>query len=166
MGNLRESRKGAIEGIFGYLTKQNTADIVPPGESAKKADLFIAVNASTVELTDIEKYIEATVGDKPLIIWNMELDTLRSDLGICLYLTHNHISAFFHAPTLFPRPFSSSLPSRTSNIDFRIKAGNTAVTCSQLCCLVPCEYREPICVYLYLQSCFPPAFQPSKQHLT
>ena len=73
MGNLRESRKGAAEGLFGYLTRQDTAKIVPPGESAKKADLFIAVNASTVELTDIEKYIEATVGDKPMIIWNMEL---------------------------------------------------------------------------------------------
>jgi hypothetical protein len=81
MGNLRESRKGAIEGLFGYLTQQSTVKIVPPGESAKKADMFIAVNASTVELTDIEKYIQETVGDKPIIIWNMELDTLRSDLG-------------------------------------------------------------------------------------
>jgi len=81
MGNLRESRKGAAEGLFGYLTRQDTAKIVPPGESAKQADLFIAVNASTVELTDIEKYIQETVGEKPLIIWNMELDTLRSDLG-------------------------------------------------------------------------------------
>lgn len=91
MGNLRESRKGAIEGMFGYLTKQDTTDIVTPGESAKRADLFIAVNASTVELTDIEKYIAETVGDKPLIIWNMELDTLRSDLG-----------------NYFAKPFSSS----------------------------------------------------------
>lgn len=71
--------------MFGYLTKQDTTNIVSPGESAKKADLFIAVNASTVELTDIEKYIEATVREKPLIIWNMELDTLRSDLGMAPY---------------------------------------------------------------------------------
>lgn len=82
MGNLRESRKGAIEGFFGYLARQDTTNIVPPGESAKKANLFIVVNASTVELTDIEKYIAETVGDKPLIIWNMELDTLRADLGM------------------------------------------------------------------------------------
>lgn len=81
MGNLRESRKGAIEGVFGYLAKKDGADIVPPGESAKKADLFIVVNASTVELVDIEKYIDVTAKEKPLIIWNMELDTLRSDLG-------------------------------------------------------------------------------------
>jgi len=81
MGNLRESRKGALEGLFGYLTQQSTVKIVPPGELAKKADMYIAVNASTVELTDIERYIQETVGDKPIIIWNMELDTLRSDLG-------------------------------------------------------------------------------------
>ena len=73
MGNLRESRKGAIEGVFGYLSKKDSADIVPPGESAKKADLFIVTNASTVELVDIEKYIEVTAKTKPLIIWNMEL---------------------------------------------------------------------------------------------
>lgn len=81
MGNLRESRKGALEGMFGYITKNDSANIVPPGEAAKKADLFIVVNASTVELLDVEKYIAATVDAKPLIIWNMELDTLRSDLG-------------------------------------------------------------------------------------
>lgn len=81
MGNLRESRKGALEGLFGYLTNNDTTKILPPGEAAKKADSFIVVNASTVELLDVEKYIAETVKEKPLIIWNMELDTLRSDLG-------------------------------------------------------------------------------------
>ena len=98
MGNLRESRKGAIEGIFGYLAKSDGASIVTPGESAKQADLFVVVNASTVELVDIEKYIEVTVQQKPLIIWNMELDTLRSDLGEShhsqflpgAHINHNH----------------------------------------------------------------------------
>ena len=81
MGNLRESRKGALQGVLGYLTRNETAGMVPPGEAAKKADLFIAVNASCVELSDIEQYVAETVGEKPFIIWNMELDTLRADLG-------------------------------------------------------------------------------------
>ena len=81
MGNLRESRKGALQGMLGYLTQNETAGMVPPGEAAKKADLFIAVNASCVELGDIEQYVAETAGDKPFIIWNMELDTLRADLG-------------------------------------------------------------------------------------
>ena len=50
-------------------------------QAARKADLFIVVNASTIELPDVEKYIAETVGDRPLVLWNLELDTLRADLG-------------------------------------------------------------------------------------
>lgn len=50
-------------------------------ESAEKADIFIATNASAIELTEIEKYKKAVVGDRPLVLWNLELDTLRADLG-------------------------------------------------------------------------------------
>lgn len=114
MGNLRESRKGAAEGLFGYLTRQDTAKIVPPGESAKQADLFIAVNASTVELTDIEKYIQETVGEKPLIIWNMELDTLRSDLGLFGFpskdVQHRFLCQFKPIFYIRQREYAKTLP--------------------------------------------------------
>ena len=50
-------------------------------QAARKADLFIVVNASTIELPDVEKYVAETVGDRPLVLWNLELDTLRADLG-------------------------------------------------------------------------------------
>lgn len=49
---------------------------------AEKADIFIATNASAVELTEIEKYKASVVGERPLVLWNLELDTLRADLGL------------------------------------------------------------------------------------
>ena len=54
-------------------------------QGARKANVFIVVNASTIELPDVEKYIAATVAERPLILWNLELDTLRADLGMPFY---------------------------------------------------------------------------------
>lgn len=41
---------------------------------------------------DLEKYTQEVVKDKPIILWNLELDTLRADLGasttMCCLLKH------------------------------------------------------------------------------
>lgn len=82
MGHLKEASKGifsGLSGLFGTPAPQEN-DLV---EKAKKADVYLTVNASTVELTDIERYTEEVAGNKPLIMWNLGLDTLRADLGTC-----------------------------------------------------------------------------------
>ena len=43
--------------------------------------MFVAINGSAVELADLEAYAEQVVGARALVAWNMELDTLRADLG-------------------------------------------------------------------------------------
>ena len=68
---------GGLSKVFG--NKDNA--VASPGEAAAKADMYIVVNASTIELPDIEKYVAEYVGDKPIVLWNLELDTLRADLG-------------------------------------------------------------------------------------
>jgi hypothetical protein len=57
-------------------------DAGDPAVAGADADLYFALNASTVELPDLERYCAERAGSKPVITWNMELDTLRSDLGL------------------------------------------------------------------------------------
>ena len=42
------------------------------------ADIFLVLNASTVDLPAVEQFYEAKVGKRPLVLWNLELDTLRA----------------------------------------------------------------------------------------
>ena len=80
MGYLSEGRKGFMGGLSKVFGNSDNAT-ASPGEAAAKADMYICVNASTIELVDIEKYVAEYVGDKPIVLWNLELDTLRADLG-------------------------------------------------------------------------------------
>ena len=87
MGYLNEGRKGFMGGLSKIFGNNDNA-VASPGEAAAKADMYICVNASTVELPDIERYVAEYVGDKPIVLWNLELDTLRADLGAaCTSLT-------------------------------------------------------------------------------
>ena len=78
MGYLQESRKGFLSFL---LTKDEDTATASLGESAKKADVFMVINVTSADLPALEQYAAEAAAQKPLILWNLELDTLRSDLG-------------------------------------------------------------------------------------
>lgn len=53
-----------------------------PAAAGAAAEIYIAINASTAELPDLESYTNEKVGSRPIISWCQELDTLRADLGL------------------------------------------------------------------------------------
>jgi len=85
MGHLKENSKGVFGG-FNFFGNVPDTDAETLSLAARKADIFIVVNASTIELLDLERYMEETVGERPLVMWNLELDTLRADLGDLYFL--------------------------------------------------------------------------------
>eukprot|EP00891_Asterochloris_glomerata_P007815 jgi/Astpho2/7815/fgenesh1_pm.00117_%23_11_t len=84
MGYLNEGRRGFMGGLSKLFGNADNADD-NPGEAAGRAEVFICVNASTVELKDIERYAKEYAKGKTLVLWNMELDTLRADLGLLAF---------------------------------------------------------------------------------
>ena len=78
MGYLLEGKKGIFPSL-GLFTQGQSP--VPPSESAKTADVFMAINITSIDLPPLEKYIAEYVEGRPMVLWNLELDTLRSDLG-------------------------------------------------------------------------------------
>lgn len=79
--SFKLSLKGLGIGLSNSMYESKEVAERKTTEFAEKADIFIATNASAVELTEIEKYKQSVVGDRPLVLWNLELDTLRADLG-------------------------------------------------------------------------------------
>ncbi len=75
---------------------------------AVAADVFIVINASAIELLEVEEYHKTTVKDRPLVLWNLELDTLRADLGDSTSPSPSPLSFFLHIFCLNSGPRDSS----------------------------------------------------------
>lgn len=48
--------------------------------------MYLVINLSCIELPAMEEYVKEVIGaTKVLVTWNLELDSLRGDLGLLGY---------------------------------------------------------------------------------
>ena len=105
-GSLKDTRKGSI--IERLWTTPELEVAVQEDD-----DMFVVLGASCQELPDVERLVEKA-GGKPVILFNLKLDTARGDLGLPAFprkeMHYRFLSSVLPVYYLRTRTYSRSLP--------------------------------------------------------
>lgn len=97
----------------GFLKAMQSFVGTDDDKETASVDVFIVVNHSTTELPNVRRFVEEVVQNRIVVLWNLELETLRSDLGLFGFpskdLHYDFLSQFKSVYFLRLRDYSKSI---------------------------------------------------------